>query len=233
MITTGIRRIAGFFCIAYMLVQSYQEWVYSNAPTSTIFNEAVFLFEAAPQSILRSWLMLLSMFGLFFIFFSLCFIHSDKNKGWSMLAFSSFSVFCLLEIILRSIELFYTQIQLPHEYLNASVEMKATIINYVTHFQKIQGALYFPLGFCWMVGSFILAAVIPRDPVQNYVLRGALYFNGVRLLLRMITNYLGVNLFPSPLYDLLYLPMVYVTFGLIGWWLFRYPFHAKNKVLIQ
>lgn len=219
MITSGMRKGAGILCIVYMAVQSFQWWVFSKAPLPESTGIKDFLFGAEPISIVRSWLMLLSMFALFFIFFVLCFDQPSKNKGWNFLAFCGFSVFCLLEVILRSIELFYTQIQLPGEYLAASTAQQEIILSYVIQFQKIQGALYFPLGFSQMLGSFILALVFPATPQRNYVIKAVLYFNGIRLLLRTITGYLGIELFPDPIYGTLYLPMVYLMFGLKAWWL--------------
>jgi hypothetical protein len=217
MITAGMRKAAGVVCLWYIGVQTFQWWVFSHAPAPGGVSE--FLFAGEPESLLRSWLMLLSMFGLFYLFFVLCFLDPRQSQGWSILAFSGFSLFFLLEITLRSVELFYTQIQLPRAYLAATAEQQASILAFVSQFQGIQTALYFPLGLGWASGSVLLGIVFPGTPRRNYLVKGALYFNGARLLLRMVTVYLGVTLFPSSLYGLLYLPMVYLTFVPIAWWL--------------
>lgn len=213
---------AGIVCVLYILVQSFQWWVFAQAPSPEPTPVEDFLFSAQPLSILRSWLMLFSMFGLFYIFFVLCLSIYETHKAAGILALTGFFVFFLLEIILRSIELFYTQVHLPAEYAAITdVARREAILSFVTQFQQVQRALYFPLGLSQTVGSFIIAGVYPATPRYHYAIKAIMFINGLRLLLRMLTNYGGIPAFPTNLYDTLYLPLVYVTFGVMAWWFFR------------
>jgi hypothetical protein len=222
MITAKMKVGAGIVCVLYMLVQTYQWWVFAQAPSATPTPLEDFLFSAQPLSILRSWLMLFSMFGLFYIFFVLCLSIYETHKASSLLALTGFFVFFLLEIILRSIELFYTQVHLPAEYAaTMDPARREAILSYVTQFQQIQRALYFPLGLSQTVGSFIIAGVYPATLRYNYAIKAIMFINGLRLLLRQLTVYGGIPAFPGDLYDTLYLPLVYVTFGVMAWWFVR------------
>ncbi|MBT1712155.1 hypothetical protein KK062_28195 [Fulvivirgaceae bacterium PWU5] len=222
MITAKMKVAAGVVCVLYILVQTFQWWVFAQAPSATPTPLEDFLFSAQPLSILRSWLMLFSMFGLFYIFFVLCLSIYKTHTASSLLALTGFFVFFLLEIILRSVELFYTQVHLPAEYAAATdVTRREAIVSFVTQFQQVQRALYFPLGLSQTVGSFIIAGVYPASPRYHYAIKAIMFINGLRLLLRMLTVYGGIPAFPANLYDTLYLPLVYVTFGVMAWWFFR------------
>ena len=71
-----------------------------------------------------------------------------------------------------------------------------------------------------MIASFILVAVI-RSSALNRVIRMVFGINAIRLLLRILAEYMGINLMGDKLTTILYLPLVYVTFGLTAYWLFR------------
>ncbi|MBC7938042.1 MAG: hypothetical protein H7Y86_22055 [Rhizobacter sp.] len=229
MITPKMKIGAGVICILYILVQTFQWWVFTKAPSANPTLLEDFLFGAKCISILRSSLMLASMFGLFYLFFVICFFAGGKYKASAILAFISFSIFCLLEIMLRSVELFYTQVQLPAVYANTTSSASRELILYhVTQFQNIQFALYFPLGLSQTIGSFIIAFIYPATPRFNYLLKAIMLLNGLRLLLRQLTVYAGINLFPDNLYDTLYLPLVYLTFGVTALWLFKSAYHDKR-----
>jgi hypothetical protein len=222
MITAKMKVAAAVVCILYILVQTFQWWVFAQAPSATPTPVEDFLFSAEPLSILRSWLMLFSMFGLFYIFFVLCLSVYETHKAASILALTGFFVFFLLEIILRSIELFYTQVHLPAEYTaTTDVARRGAILSYVAQFQQVQLAVYFPLGLSQTIGSFIIAGVYPDTARHNYAIKAILFINGMRLLLRQLTVYGGIPAFPGDLYEALYLPLVYVTFGVMAWWFFR------------
>lgn len=222
MITAKMKIGAGVVCILYILVQSFQWWVFAQAPSATPTPVEDFLFNAEPFSILRSWLMLFSMFGLFYIFFVLCLSVYDTRPAASILALVGFFVFFLLEIVLRSIELFYLQLQLPAAYAAATDAVdREQLLSYVAQFQQVQFAVYFPLGLSQTIGSFIIAGVCPTSPRYHYAIKAVMFFNGLRLFLRMLTNYGGIDAFPTYWYDTLYLPMVYITFGVMAWWFFK------------
>ena len=213
MITTRVKWVSLFICITYILIQSFQWWVFSHAPQEEN-PVAEFLFDATPLSVIRSWLMLLAMFGLMYVHAVISMTFSATARIASFVAIGSFFTFFLLEVALRAVELFHIQIQLPIEYVSATEQAKDGIIAYVTRLRQIQMALYFPLGMSLMIGSFMIGAFVPSDRKLNWLVKAAFYFNALRILLRSATTYFGLNLFPGTLYNSLYLPMVVVVFGL-------------------
>jgi hypothetical protein len=217
MITTKMKWVCLILCLSYILVQAFQWWVFSKAPVAND-PDGFFLFDAEPTSVLRSWLMLLSMFSLLYIHFVLAHENYQANPVACKIAFTGFYTFFLLEVVLRSIELFYIQVELPREYLQSATADKEGILSVVSQFSKIQSAVYFPLGISWMVGSFLIGFIFPSNPKFNYLIKIAFWFNGIRIALRSGTVYLGLNLLPDHLYGPLYLPMVFVVFGLSAAW---------------
>jgi hypothetical protein len=207
-------------CLLYVLVQAFQWWVFSRLPGG---HGAVadFLDGRHPLNIYRSSSMLLAMYGLLFIYFVTCFANYRHQAAGTILAFLGFFIFGLLEIVLRSTELFYVQLKLPAEYLSSlDPERQQAIMDAVKAFQEIQHALYFPLGLSQLVGSLILVAIVPTSKV-NRVIRFAFLFNALRLFLRMVSTYLGFEILGDKAYSAAYLPMVVLIFGLNAWWLVR------------
>jgi len=218
MITTKMKWACLILCLTYILVQTFQWWVFSKAPVEND-PATLFLFDAEPASVMRSWLMLLSMFGLLYFHFAISYQNYQTSPVACTIAFTSFFTFFLLEVVLRAIELFYIQIELPREYLQNTLADKEGILSIVSQFGKIQSAVYFPLGISWMVGSFLIGFIFPSSPKFNYLIKIAFWFNGTRIALRCGTVYLSINLFPDDLYGTLYLPMAFIVFGLSAVWL--------------
>jgi len=90
----------------------------------------------------------------------------------------------------------------------------------VKAFEDVQYALYFPLGLSQLIGSLILAAIVPASRL-NQVIQFTFLFNALRLFLRTASTYLGFDLLGEAAYSAAYLPMVVLIFGLNAYWLFR------------
>jgi hypothetical protein len=212
------RVIAAIVAFAYILIQSFQSYVFSVLPPSTSPTDE-FLQGSLSINIWRSTLLLLSFWGLMYVFLVVCVQNLKRNFTASVFAFLGFFLFCSLEVCLRSIELFYFQIHLPDLFQRTAgaAEQKA-ITDLAVGFQSIQFALYFPLLFSQMFGSFILAATFERSLRLNYLIIFALALNGFRLIARILGMFLHINWFDS-FSNHLYLPLVFVIFGLIGVWL--------------
>lgn len=173
--------------------------------------------------------MLLAIFGLLFIYFTICFSFYPQSKAGAALAFLGFFVFFLCEVGLRSTELFYFQVQLPTEYqATTDAILRGEMLRSFETFQGIQHALYFPLMFAPMIGSIILLVIIPRLRV-HWAILAALGINAVRLLIRLSGEYLGWNLLSANFMNWAYLPLVYIIFGLTAYWLVR----VNERVLIE
>jgi hypothetical protein len=212
------RFIAAMIAFAYILIQSFQSYVLSVLPpTTSPTNE--FLQGSLGINIWRSTLLLLSFWGLMYVFLVVCVQNLKRNFTATVFAFLGLFIFCLLEVCLRSVELFYFQIHLPvlYQQTAGAAEQKA-ITDLAAGFQSIQFALYFPLLFSQMIGSLILAATFERSSRLNYLIIFAFALNGFRLIARMLGMFLHINWFDS-FSSGLYLPLVFVIFGLIGIWL--------------
>jgi hypothetical protein len=154
-----------------------------------------------------------------YVFLVVCAQNLNRNFTAPVFAFLGFFIFCALEICLRSVELFYFQIHLTGLYQQtASASEQKTITDLVDGFQSIQFALYFPLMFSQAVGSIILAATFDRSLRLNYLVIFAFALNGFRLAARILGMFLHIAWFDS-FSNSLYLPLVFVIFGLIGIWL--------------
>jgi hypothetical protein len=105
--------------------------------------------------------------------------------------------------------------------------LRAEMLRSFEAFQGIQHALYFPLMFAPMLGSVILLAIIPRLRVQWPIL-AALGINAVRILIRILGEYLGWNILGENFTNWSYLPLVYIIFGLTAYWLVRVDRNEKG-----
>jgi hypothetical protein len=212
--------IAAFVAVTYILVQTFQWWVFEKVPETG--NVIVDIVNGGKSlHIYRSWLMLLSMFGLLFLFFTICFDDFCHHKGWRILAFSGFFIFCFLELFIRSIELFFVQGYLVDTYATANTADRAAIIKTVTSLQQLWWALYFPLGLSQLLGSIILVGVYFRSAGIDRLIKAVFLINSLRLFLRMLDSYCDIDILGTLLNNELYLPLVIIMFGLKAVWLIK------------
>lgn len=213
------RIVAALFCIAYILIQCFQGYVYSTIPEPANVIE-VFLQGAMPIHQLRSLLLLLSFFSLIYVFIVTVFYDLRRQKLLYTVAIIGLLIFCFLEIGIRSIEYFYFQIQLPAAYIQTtSTVAKESIIEKYTVFQSVQAALYFPLMLSQAIGSILIAIIFPVAPKLNLLIKTAFALNTFRLIGRLLGMIANIHWFDS-FSGTLYLPFVVVIFGLISIWLF-------------
>ncbi len=212
------RRMAAVLAFAYVLAQTFQAYVLSVLPPAGSPAEEL-LQGSLSLNLWRAALLLLSFWGLMYVFLVICVQNLKRHYPATIVAFLGFFIFCSLEIGLRSVELFYLQIHLPSVFRQAAgaAEQKA-ILEWAAGFRSVQMALYFPLLFSQMIGSVILAATFERRIRINYLIMGAMAINALRLLGRILGMFLHVHVldwFSASLY----LPLVYVIFGLMMTWL--------------
>jgi hypothetical protein len=212
--------VAAGLVIAYILIQCFQEYVFRTIPPPT--NVAEELFQGAmPLHRWRSILLLLSFFGLMYAFFVISLHNFKRNAMLSLIAFVGFFIFCSLEIGIRSVEFFYTQIQLPELLLQAKEDaLKNSIIDKYSVFQSIQMSLYFPLMIAQGIASVILLGAFSDKSKINLLIKIAFGLNAFRLATRLFAMTFHVNWFDSFGGDL-YLPFVIAIYGLIAIWLLK------------
>jgi|SRR5688572_11255453 len=215
-----IRRIAATFCVAYILIQVFQRFVFMSVPQPKNFAEELVL-GSMPIHIWRSTLLLLSFFALIYVYAVIVFHEFKKSVLLYTTAFIGLLIFCFLEIGIRSVELFYTQIQLPTEFVNAKDELvKNSILDKYAAFQSIKGALYFPLLFSQGISSAIIAYLFSTKQKENYLIKVAFGVNAVRIAGRLGGMFLHVKWLDS-FSGTLYLPLVIIIFGLLVFWFIK------------
>jgi hypothetical protein len=219
-----MKMAAAIIALIYILVQTFQWWVFEKVPE---IGNVIIDFQNGGNklNIYRSWLMLLSMFGLLFLFFTICFEDFTQQKGWRILAFSGFFIFCFLELFIRSIELFFVQGYLVDTYAAANSADREAIIKTVTSIQQVWWALYFPLGLSQLLGSVILAGLYLKSIEIDRLIKVVFIINSCRLFLRMLDSYLHIDILgiSALLNNELYLPSVIIMFGLKAVWLIKSP----------
>ena len=208
---------AAVVAVAYIAIQTFQWWAFATLPTPASPTEEL-LLGPHPLNIARAVLMLLSFFGLAYMYLVICASDIRKRPIAMVCAFLGFFVFCLLEIQLRAVELFHLYLALPEQFAAASDEVeRGRILAVQSTFQSVQSALYFPLGLSQVIASLLVCVALRGERYDGWV-RFAFGFNAVRLLLRMLDVYVIGPKYDA-LYSALYLPMVYVVFGATLVWL--------------
>jgi hypothetical protein len=213
------RRAAAAIAILYVAIQTFQWYVFSKLP-ETDDPVASLLQGPQPLNLARAGSMLLSFFGLAYLFLVVCGIACRRRPGLAIPAFLGFFTFCLLEIQLRSVELFWIFLELPRRYHAATTALeRARVLDAQGTFQAVQHAVYFPLGLSWLIGS-VLVLLALGDARLDWLARFAFGLNAARLALRMLDSYVLGPRFDA-LYGALYLPMVVLTFVPLTIWLLR------------
>jgi len=212
-----IRIAAAVVAVAYIAVQGFQDFVYRTLPVPETPAEEL-LQGAAPLHLVRSTLMLFAMLGLVFIYTTIALQRLRARPLLASVAIAGFGVFGLLEIALRSVELFWTQVQLPAAYL---ANPDPGILDRLATFQAVQGALYFPLMLATWIGSVALYVLFAPPPRIHWVLRAALALNLVRITARMLTTFAGIPLLPTAIYEQIYIGLVLAFYVPVTYWLLR------------
>jgi len=132
--------------------------------------------------------------------------------------FLAFLLFGFLEIGLRSVELFWTQIDLPAAYVRAP---DPAILARVATFAAVQHALYVPLGLSVLIGSVLGTWLFASGRRIDRIVQVVFAIHALRSIARMLTVYVGLPLFPAAAYDAAYFPLVIVFYAPVAYWLVR------------
>ena len=212
-----LRIAAAITAIAYIAIQGFQEVVFRLLGEPATPAEAL-ARGGHPLDIARSTAMLAAMFGLLFLYGVICAQRARARPVLAGFTFLSFVLFGFLEIGLRSIELIWTQLELPAAYARAP---DPAILDRVAMFQSVQHALYLPLGFSVLLGSVLGAWLFATGRTLDRVIQVVFVFNALRNATRMLTVYAGVPLFPAGAYDAAYFAMVIAFYGPVAYWLVK------------
>lgn len=216
----AFRIAAGVLVLVYICVQGFQAYVFGAFGTPANAGEEL-LQSAAGLHIARSSLMLVSMFALIFISWVICAQGMRRRPILAWAAFFGFFMFGMFEVALRSVELFWTQVQLPAEYLKAADSVvRAAILDKVATFQSIQYALYFPLMFGPFLGYFAVFFLFPSSPRVHWALKFVMAFAVARTSIRLL-GYAGLYPVSDATYLKYYFAMILVENLPKAYWLFR------------
>jgi hypothetical protein len=218
MFDTRTHRVAAaIVALGYVAIQAFQWYAFAHLPPAPT-PAAQLLQGPLPLNLARAALMLLAFPGLLYLFAVTCAIVQRRHPARALAAFVGFFVFCLLEILLRSVEFFYVFGHLPAQYAAAGSALeRAHVLEAQATFGAVQFALYFPLGMAWLAGSVLVCAGLGGRRL-DWLAQAAFGLNALRLLLRTLDAYvLGLKF--DALYDVLYLPLVVLTFVPLAAWL--------------
>lgn len=212
-----LRAAAAATAIVYIAIQAFQEVVFRMLGEPATPAEALAV-GGHPLQIARSTAMLAAMFGLLFLYGVICAQRARARPVLAGFTFLSFLLFGFLEIGLRSVELIWTQLELPAAYARAP---DPAILDRVAVFQSVQHALYLPLGFSVLLGSVLGAWLFATGRALDRVIQVVFVLNALRNATRLLTVYAGVPLFPAGAYDAAYFAMVIAFYGPVAYWLVK------------
>lgn len=216
-----LRVTAAVIALIYIAIQTFQWYVFEqfNMPASA----AEELQQGNhPLHLVRSSLMLAAMFLLLYVRYVICFLAGIYNRFWANLAFICYFIFFMLEVLLRSTEMFYAQLYLPKKALAVNANEVDRIIDQFQTFQTIQSALYFPLILSATISYAILFFLfLSIKQKVNWIIRSVLAIDLLRSFWRLSSDYFNVKWLQGDLYSTIYLPMVIITFGPISIWLLK------------
>lgn len=223
-----VRIAAAVIALVYIGIQGFQAYVFAQFPSPADPREEL-MQGFHPLHLIRSWLMLLAMFGLLFLYLVICSLAAKVNRLWARFAFAGFFIFLFLEIVLRSIELFYTQQYLPEQALKSNAQMLPGIIDKMHTFQNIQVSLYFPLIFSTLIAYVILFLLFAGGEKVNRLIRFVMAVNILRSLWRLLSDYANISWLQGNLYNRLYFTLVVILFGSTALWLLKVKEEQNNR----
>ena len=217
-----LRVTAAVIALIYIVIQTFQWYVFEQFKAPASATEEL---QQGHHSLhlVRSSVMLAAMFGLLYVRYVICFLAGMHNRFWANLAFICYFVFFIIEILLRSTELFYAQLYLPSKALLANANELNGIIDKFQTFQAVQSALYFPLIVSATISYAILFILfLSIKQKVNWIIRSVLGIDLLRSFWRLSSDYFNVKWLQGDLYSTIYLPLVIITFGPICIWLIKF-----------
>src|SRR3569833_4027977 len=134
MTSASLRRAAAIVASVYFAIQGFQEYVFRALPEPATPSEAL-IAGAHPLHLARSTAMLAAMFGLIFLYAVVSLPRARARPVLAGFTFLAFFLVGLLEIGLRSVELIWTQLELPAAYARAAAP---AILDQVATYAAVQ-----------------------------------------------------------------------------------------------
>ena len=210
--------------LRYLAVQGFQEYVYRALPEPAAPVDAL-MIGAHPLHLAPSTAMFFAMFGLIFLYGAICVQRARARPVLACFTFLAFLLFGFLEIILRSIELVWTQVTLPAAY---AATHDPAILDKVATFGAVQTALYLPLGLSVLIGSILAIWLFATGSRIDRVIQAVFVLNVLRNATRLVTSYAGLPVFPTAAYEAAYFPMVVAFYSSVAYWFVKRQADARG-----
>ena len=213
------RIAAAVVALTYLGIQGFQECVFRTLPDPATPAQELML-GAHPLHLVRSTAMLFAMFALVFVYGVVCLQRIRARPVLARFTFLAFLMFGILEIMLRSVELVWTQVKLPAAYAAAP---DPAILDKAATFGAVQHALYLPLGSSVLIGSVLAVWLFASGRKIDRVIQAVFLLNVLRNTARMLTTYAGLPIFSTGAYEAAYFPMVVAFYVPLAYWLIKRP----------
>ncbi|SEW45988.1 hypothetical protein SAMN05428988_6201 [Chitinophaga sp. YR573] len=217
------------------MVQIFEWYVYEEfAPLNNTL-EADLSLSGHPFYHLSSFLMLLSFFALLYPFVVICIHNFTASPVASMMAFLGLFIFCLFQIYLLSIQVFYMQMGLSWFLIqtNGPGVHEHGVVEHL-RYQELRMSLYFPLIFSQLIASVILAFTIKVKAKTDMLLKYAFGINALYLAWYLIKMYRSLFYF-GDFYSGIYSPVTIIVYFLLLVWFIvnsrkpEQPFDMKHR----
>jgi hypothetical protein len=200
------------------IVQIFEWYVYEAFPPLNNTLKADLSLSGHEFYHLSSFLMLLSFFALLYPFVVICIHNFTVSPTASMMAFLGLFIFCLFQIYLLSIQVFYIQMGLAWFLMqtNGPGVYEHGVAEHL-RYQELRTSLYFPLIFSQLIASVILALTIKVKANRDMLLKYAFGINALYLVWYLIKIYRSLFYF-GDFYNGIYSPVTIIVYFLLLIW---------------
>ncbi len=210
--------VAALCAIVYALITVLNGWLHARAPKPSSFEETVALRENR-WIVIRSWVVLLSMFFVLVAFGGIAARLFAKSPALAGLGFCFSFIFVFTEMLFRSVGIFAVRRVWMAQYAQETDDNAKTALRVlIASFNSIVGALYFVLMSSFMLGSLLFGIAAWSETLFDKLASVALFLNTFRLFLRLLEMH-GNQKWLAALNHRVYVPIVTMVYLIIGVWL--------------
>lgn len=205
-------------CASFLAaLQPWALLVIGDVDTSSL---AVLVTQPSANWRLGLWLMLLAMPPMFLAYLIAALSCWRQRPIVLTIAIGAFFLWFVLELTVRSVDLFAVAGRWAPAYLSAAPPDR----QFLEQAYRIYGDIVYSLAFvrrhALLLGQLLLAVVVSRPGVWSRVLAAALALSVLRLILGTLSTYFGYRLLGT-IADPLYFVTAGVLFPVMGFWLLR------------
>jgi hypothetical protein len=202
----------------YLFAQTFQQFVLLAGPLASVTGiEQSILAGQHSLNSARHYLIYASMFLMVPAFIILGLHFFKQNPILSIVAIAFLLLFCLLEILYRSVHIFQVHHIWGKEFAEALVEYRMDLLPKFKYFYQTVNAIYFPLLTSLLAGSGCLCVLSYKS--KEWLVCTAMAISSIQQISRL-TSYTPLN-FLDVFSGIWYYILVFITFGLLIIWAVR------------